>query len=116
MSFSLLRPADRLKTNAIGFTTRWRKRGSKNFRRHDLRHTSASRLQMKGAPLEDIADLLGFGAQEFDDDKTVPRSRPEQAARGGVTAWSKCHHKCHQRKPVKGKYLGSYCAVTTLGA
>ena len=33
--------------------------GIKNFRRHDLRHTFASRLRMKVAPLEDIADLLG---------------------------------------------------------
>src|SRR5271166_1274974 len=33
--------------------------GVKNFRWHDLRHTFASRLRMKGAPLEDIADLLG---------------------------------------------------------
>jgi len=32
--------------------------GMKNFRWHDLRH-SASRLRMKGAPLEDTADLLG---------------------------------------------------------
>jgi site-specific recombinase XerD len=31
----------------------------KNFRWHDLRHTIASRLRMQGAPLEDIADLLG---------------------------------------------------------
>ena len=31
----------------------------KNFRWHGLRHTFASRLRMKGAPLEDIADLLG---------------------------------------------------------
>lgn len=33
--------------------------GIKNFRWHDLRHTFASRLRMTGAPLEDIADLLG---------------------------------------------------------
>jgi site-specific recombinase XerD len=33
--------------------------GIKNSRWHDLRHTFASRLRMKGAPLEDIADLLG---------------------------------------------------------
>ena len=33
--------------------------GIKKFRWHDLRHTFASRLRMKGAPLEDIADLLG---------------------------------------------------------
>jgi site-specific recombinase XerD len=31
----------------------------KNFHWHDLGHTFASRLTMIGAPLEDIADLLG---------------------------------------------------------
>ncbi len=35
------------------------KAGIKNFRWHDLRHAFASRLRMKGAPLEDIADVLG---------------------------------------------------------
>ncbi len=36
-----------------------REAGIKNFHWRDLRHTLASRLRMKGAPLEDIADLLG---------------------------------------------------------
>ena len=31
----------------------------KSFRWDDLRHTFASRVRIKGAPLEDIADLLG---------------------------------------------------------
>jgi len=34
----------------------------KKFHWHDLRHTFASRLRMKGAPLKDIADLLGARA------------------------------------------------------
>lgn len=38
------------------------KAGIKNFRWHDLPHTFASRLRMKGVPLEDIADLLGHKA------------------------------------------------------
>lgn len=33
--------------------------GITGFHWHDLRHTFASRLRMKGTPLEDIADLLG---------------------------------------------------------
>jgi len=33
--------------------------GIAGFHWHDLRHTFASRLRMRGTPLEDIADLLG---------------------------------------------------------
>ena len=33
--------------------------GITGFHWHDLRHTVASRLRMRGTPLEDIADLLG---------------------------------------------------------
>ena len=33
--------------------------GIKNFRWLALRHTYVSRVRMKGAPLENIADLLG---------------------------------------------------------
>ena len=33
--------------------------GITGFHWYDLRHTFASRLRMKGTPLEDIADLLG---------------------------------------------------------
>ena len=33
--------------------------GIENFRWRDLRHAFASRQRMKGAPLEDIAGLLG---------------------------------------------------------
>lgn len=35
------------------------KSGVKNFVWHDLRHCFASKLRMKGAKLEDIAELLG---------------------------------------------------------
>lgn len=53
------RRENRSKTGGIGSTTPVAEAGSKSFRWHDLRHTFASRLRMKGAPLEDIADLLG---------------------------------------------------------
>jgi integrase len=36
-----------------------RKAGTTRFRGHDLRHTFATKLRMKGAKLEDIGDLLG---------------------------------------------------------
>ena len=60
----------------------------KNFRWHDLRHTFARRLRMKGAPLEDVADLSGhkslwmtrryaaFGSQQAD-------TSPKDASTGG---------------------------------
>jgi len=57
--FSQLRPANPSKTDAIGFDDAVIEAGIKNFHWHDLRHTFASRLRMQGAPLEDIADLLG---------------------------------------------------------
>lgn len=41
------------------FAPALRKAKIAGFHWHDLRHTFASRLRMKGTPLEDIADLLG---------------------------------------------------------
>jgi integrase len=43
------------------------------------KHTFASRLPMKGAPLEDIADLLGH--------KSLRSSGSEQTGCGGILAW-----------------------------
>ena len=40
-----------------------REAGVKDIHCHDLRHTFASRLRMKGTPLENIADLLGHRSQ-----------------------------------------------------
>ena len=56
------------------------------------------------------------GPQEFDDDERIRASGAEQAACGGVTVETNCHHNCHRRKWVGGDYLASCCAVTTLGA
>jgi integrase len=63
----------------------------KNFRWHDLRHTFASRLRMKGAPLEDIARLLGHKSrtQKFDDDQAIRAFRSEQITCSGILARGK---------------------------
>lgn len=52
----------------------------KNFHWHDLRHTFASRSRMKGAPVEDIADLLGHKSL------TMTRRYAHLGASSGVTA------------------------------
>ena len=88
--------------------------GIKNFRWHDLRHTFASRLRMKGAPLEDIADLLGH--------KSLTMTR-----RYAHLGPNKLHAVVSLLKPTattaatsengsQGDYLASCCTVTTLGA
>jgi integrase len=81
------RRVNRLKNGRHWFDEAVMEAEIKNFRWHDLRDTFASRLQMKGAQLEDIADLLGH--KSLTHDKTVRSSRSEQAACGDVTAWNK---------------------------
>jgi integrase len=57
--FQSARTGEPLENGRHWFEDAVRAAAVKNFRWHDLRHTFASRLRMKGAPLEDIADLLG---------------------------------------------------------
>lgn len=57
--FQSARTGEPLENGRHWFEDAVREAEIKNFRWHDLRHTFASRLRMKGAPLEDIADLLG---------------------------------------------------------
>jgi integrase len=57
--FQSTRTGEPLESGRHWFDDALIKTGIKNFHWHDLRHTFASRLRMKGAPLEDIADLLG---------------------------------------------------------
>lgn len=52
-------PENRSNIFAIWCERALREARVKDFHWHDLRHTFASRLRMKGTPLEDIADLLG---------------------------------------------------------
>src|ERR1700720_535154 len=106
---SQLGQGKRSKMGGIGLTTRWRKRRSKIF----AGTTFASRLRMKGAPLEDITDLLRHKSL------TVTRRFAHlgpNKLHGSVTTWSNCHHNCHRRNRVGGGYLASRYAVTTLGA
>jgi len=48
-----------LNVNAHWFVEAIRQATTPNFRWHDLRHTFASRLRQNGAPLGNIAELLG---------------------------------------------------------
>jgi integrase len=57
--FQSARTGEPLENGRHWFEDAVREAEIQNFRWHDLRHTFASRLRMKGAPLEDIADLLG---------------------------------------------------------
>lgn len=69
------------------------------FRWHDLRHTFAGRLRMKGAPLEDIADLLEHKSLTMT--RRYAHLGPNKLHRVVVTAGTKCHQMCHQRKRLE---------------
>ena len=86
----------------------------KNFRWHDLRHTLASRLRMKGTPLEDIADLLGHKSLTMT--RRYAHLGPNQAAPGGVSVGSNCHQNSHWRKHLGTSYRASRYAIKSLGA
>jgi integrase len=57
--FQSAKTGEPLENGRHWFDRALREAGIKNFHWRDLRHTLACRLRMKGAPLEDIADLLG---------------------------------------------------------
>ena len=77
MCFGRPRRENQLENGRHWFDDALLEAGIKNFWWHDLRHTFASRLLMKGAALEDIADFSG--AQEFDHDEAVHASGDEQS-------------------------------------
>jgi integrase len=56
----------------------------KKFRWHGLRRTFASRLRMKGAPLEDIADLLAHKSLTMT--RPYAHFRSEQITCSGILA------------------------------
>ena len=57
--FQSVRTGEQLKDSRHWFDDAIAEAGIKNFHWHDLRHSFASKLRMRGAALEDIADLLG---------------------------------------------------------
>jgi integrase len=87
--------------------------GIKNFRWHDLRHTFASRLRIKGAPLEDIADLLGRKSLTMTQRYAHlgPSKLHEVVARLKTTATTTTTSETGRRQ-----LLASYCVISILGA